>query len=84
MTFLGLILRIKQWTSADTCDILKISIIITASYIMQFVDTSMMYHLVRGQGVIKLYIFYNMLEVADKLFSSFGQVRKCTQLPQQP
>ncbi|KAH7726659.1 Protein F26F2.7 [Aphelenchoides avenae] len=73
MTFLGLILRIKQWTSADTCDILKISIIITASYIMQFVDTSMMYHLVRGQGVIKLYIFYNMLEVADKLFSSFGQ-----------
>ncbi|MCP9264616.1 Protein TAPT1-like protein [Dirofilaria immitis] len=28
---------------------------------------------VRGQGVIKLYIFYNMLEVADKLFSSFGQ-----------
>uniref|UniRef100_A0A915MKL0 Transmembrane protein 138 n=1 Tax=Meloidogyne javanica TaxID=6303 RepID=A0A915MKL0_MELJA len=32
-----------------------------------------MYHLVRGQGVIKLYIFYNMLEVADKLFSSFGQ-----------
>jgi hypothetical protein len=57
---------------------------------MQFVDTSVMYHLVRGQGVIKLYIFYNMvsqfsliniitkksfqLEVADKLFSSFGQV----------
>lgn len=40
---------------------------------MQFADTSMMYHLVRGQGVIKLYIFYNMLEVADKLFSSFGQ-----------
>lgn len=74
MTFFGWILRVKQWTSADTCDILKITIIIVASTIMQFVDTSMMYHLVRGQSVIKLYIFYNMLEVADKLFSSFGQV----------
>jgi hypothetical protein len=40
---------------------------------LQFVDTSVMYHLVRGQAVIKLYIFYNMLEVADKLLSSFGQ-----------
>ncbi|KAF3838765.1 hypothetical protein F7725_010533 [Dissostichus mawsoni] len=27
----------------------------------------------RGQSVIKLYIIYNMLEVADRLFSSFGQ-----------
>ncbi|KAM7417207.1 hypothetical protein PAMA_017041 [Pampus argenteus] len=33
----------------------------------------MMYHLIRGQSVIKLYIIYNMLEVADRLFSSFGQ-----------
>ena len=37
-------------------------------------DTSVVYHEVRSQGVIKLYIFYNMLEVADKLFSSLGQV----------
>lgn len=41
---------------------------------MQFVDTSMLYHIVRGQSVIKLYILSSMLEVADKLFSSFGQV----------
>ncbi|TKS72047.1 Transmembrane anterior posterior transformation protein 1 [Collichthys lucidus] len=27
----------------------------------------------RGQSVIKLYLIYNMLEVADRLFSSFGQ-----------
>lgn len=37
------------------------------------VDTSMMYHLVKSQSVIKLYIFYNMLEVGDRLFSAFGQ-----------
>lgn len=73
---------------------------------MSYVDYSMMYHLIRGQSVIKLYIIYNMLEVrsddqmtplmfitlivliskstnhlllllccqvADRLFSSFGQ-----------
>lgn len=30
---------------------------------MHYVDYSMMYHLIRGQSVIKLYIIYNMLEV---------------------
>lgn len=33
----------------------------------------MMYHLVKSQSVMKLYIFYNMLEVGDRLFSAFGQ-----------
>lgn len=32
---------------------------------MHYVDYSMMYHLIRGQSVIKLYIIYNMLEVSD-------------------
>lgn len=32
-----------------------------------------MYHLIKSQSVIKLYIFYNMLEVGDRLFSAFGQ-----------
>lgn len=73
MAFFGSIFRIREWTAAETWDLLKIVIIAVASFIMQFVDTSMLYHLVRGQGVIKLYIFYNMLEVADRLFSSFGQ-----------
>lgn len=73
MSIFGWILRLRPWTSSDTCDLLKASIILVASLLMQFIDTSVMYHQVRGQGVIKLYIFYNMLEVADKLFSSFGQ-----------
>lgn len=57
----------------EICDILKVVILTVSSLLMMFVDTSVMYHVVRGQAVIKLYIFYNMLEVADKLFSSFGQ-----------
>jgi hypothetical protein len=32
-----------------------------------------MYHNIRGQAAIKLYVIYNMLEVADKLLGSIGQ-----------
>lgn len=41
--------------------------------LMFYIDTNMMYHLIKSQSVIKLYIFYNMLEVGDRLFSAFGQ-----------
>uniref|UniRef100_H3CFA3 Transmembrane anterior posterior transformation 1b n=1 Tax=Tetraodon nigroviridis TaxID=99883 RepID=H3CFA3_TETNG len=58
---------------AQVCDVLKGFIMVLCYFMMSYVDYSMMYHLIRGQSVIKLYIIYNMLEVADRLFSSFGQ-----------
>ncbi|XP_033986275.1 transmembrane anterior posterior transformation protein 1 homolog [Trematomus bernacchii] len=58
---------------AQVCDVLKGFIMVLCYSMMSYVDYSMMYHLIRGQSVIKLYIIYNMLEVADRLFSSFGQ-----------
>ncbi|XP_035282353.1 transmembrane anterior posterior transformation protein 1 homolog [Anguilla anguilla] len=58
---------------AQVCDILKGFILVLCYFMMHYVDYSMMYHLIRGQSVIKLYLIYNMLEVADRLFSSFGQ-----------
>uniref|UniRef100_A0A8C7GG55 Transmembrane anterior posterior transformation 1 n=1 Tax=Oncorhynchus kisutch TaxID=8019 RepID=A0A8C7GG55_ONCKI len=58
---------------AQVCDIFKGLIMVLCYSMMHYVDYSMMYHLIRGQSVIKLYIIYNMLEVADRLFSSFGQ-----------
>ncbi|GBM27530.1 Protein TAPT1 [Araneus ventricosus] len=58
---------------AEICDLLKVIILCCVSFSMMYVDTSMLYHIVKSQSVIKLYIMFNMLEVADKLFSSFGQ-----------
>ncbi|XP_076846816.1 transmembrane anterior posterior transformation protein 1 homolog isoform X2 [Brachyhypopomus gauderio] len=58
---------------AQVCDVLKGFIMVLCYSMMHYVDYSMMYHLIRGQSVIKLYIIYNMLEMADRLFSSFGQ-----------
>ena len=37
------------------------------------IDASRLYHSIRGQAVIKLYVIYNVLEIADRLCCSFGQ-----------
>ncbi|KAK9303209.1 hypothetical protein QLX08_004988 [Tetragonisca angustula] len=58
---------------AEMCDLLKGIVVVTCWAATWKVDTSMMYHLVKSQSVIKLYIFYNMLEVGDRLCSVFGQ-----------
>lgn len=50
---------------AQVCDILKGVILVICYFMMHYVDYSMMYHLIRGQSVIKLYIIYNMLEVSE-------------------
>ena len=39
------------------------SIILTCWLLLTYVDVSVLYHTVRGQSVIKLYVIYNMLEV---------------------
>lgn len=58
---------------AQICDILKGVILVVCCAIMTYIDTSMMYHLVRGQSTIKLYVFFNMLDMADRLLSTIGQ-----------
>lgn len=39
------------------------SILVTCWLFLTHVDFSVLYHTVRGQSVIKLYVIYNMLEV---------------------
>ncbi|CAH1964666.1 unnamed protein product [Acanthoscelides obtectus] len=60
-------------TPAEVCDLLKALILLVCTATMFYLDTNMLYHLIKSQSVIKLYIFFNMLEIGDRLFSSFGQ-----------
>ncbi|XP_053734600.1 transmembrane anterior posterior transformation protein 1 homolog isoform X3 [Synchiropus splendidus] len=54
---------------AQVCDMLKGLILLLCFSMMHYVDYSMMYHLIRGQSVIKLYLIYNMLEdILDALY----------------
>lgn len=54
-------------------DILKGLLVITSCAILMRFDASKMYHGIRGQAAIKLYVIYNVLEVCDRLFSALGQ-----------
>merc|ERR1719450_1874275 len=75
LSYLGII-RAKQdrlLQPAEIIDLLKCSIICSCCYAMSYVDTSMLYHMIKSQSVIKLYLMYNMIEVADRLFLAFGQ-----------
>lgn len=40
--------------------------------LLQQTDISLIYHMIRGQGTIKLYVVYNVLEIFDKLCQNFG------------
>ena len=57
----------------DKADILKGFLIICTCLILMRFDASRMYHWIRGQAAIKLYVIYNGLEVCDRLFSAIGQ-----------
>ncbi|KAG4401028.1 hypothetical protein GLYMA_07G191900v4 [Glycine max] len=39
--------------------------------VLQQIDISLIYHMIRGQATIKLYVIYNMLEIFDKLCQNF-------------
>lgn len=57
----------------DKADILRGLLILSTCLILLRLDASRMYHWVRGQAAIKLYVIYNILEVCDRLFSAIGQ-----------
>ncbi|KAK4549456.1 hypothetical protein LTR36_006453 [Oleoguttula mirabilis] len=54
-------------------DILQGLLIFLSCYILMWFDASRMYHSIRGQSAIKLYVIYNVLEVFDRLLSAIGQ-----------
>ena len=56
-------------TSVDKADILKGLLLLISCSILMYFDASMMYHSIRGQATIKLYVIYNALEV-DYLHTS--------------
>ncbi|KAF2452918.1 eukaryotic membrane protein family-domain-containing protein [Lineolata rhizophorae] len=54
-------------------DILKGLLVIASCAVLMKFDASKIYHNIRGQAAIKLYVIYNVLEVCDRLFSALGQ-----------
>ncbi|OQD74177.1 hypothetical protein PENDEC_c012G01496 [Penicillium decumbens] len=57
----------------DKADILTGLLMISTCLALMYFDASRMYHWIRGQAAIKLYVIYNVLEVSDRLLAALGQ-----------
>ncbi|GAA6053778.1 hypothetical protein JCM3770_005112 [Rhodotorula araucariae] len=66
--------RKRRLRLSHKCDLTKAAILVgTLLLLHKVTDASKMYHGVRGQETIKLYVLFNVLEIADRLCCSFGQ-----------
>ncbi|RKF53677.1 Endoplasmic reticulum membrane protein 65 [Erysiphe neolycopersici] len=60
-------------SSQNKADLIRGILIISSCVILMKLDASRMYHYIRGQAAIKLYVIFNVLEVGDKLLAALGQ-----------
>jgi hypothetical protein len=60
------------FTRAHAYDLLKGLVIVCAVLLLGWVQVSRVYHYIRGEAIIKLYVIFNILEIFDKLACSLG------------
>ncbi|KAH9602752.1 hypothetical protein KSS87_023040 [Heliosperma pusillum] len=64
--------QLKKLSAAELSDFGCILVLAVGIVLLGRTDISLIYHMIRGQGIIKLYVVYNVLEIFDKLWQSFG------------
>ncbi|KAI7735890.1 hypothetical protein M8C21_018957, partial [Ambrosia artemisiifolia] len=62
----------KMLSAAELSDFGCFLMLAFGVILLQQTDISLIYHMIRGQGTIKLYVVYNVLEIFDKLCQNFG------------
>ncbi|TIB04061.1 hypothetical protein E3P96_01715 [Wallemia ichthyophaga] len=64
----------KRLNASQKSDILKLTLfLLLSTFLLLYTEPSRMYHGVRGQDNVKLYVIFNALEIADRLCCSIGQ-----------
>ncbi len=70
------IFKPSEWASSilkqHRCDIARGTLIAIALYVVSHVSTAELYHYVRAQSTMKLYVIFNMLAIFDRLLTSLG------------
>eukprot|EP00033_Pygsuia_biforma_P006085 GCRY01006757.1.p1 GENE.GCRY01006757.1~~GCRY01006757.1.p1 ORF type:complete len:509 (+),score=109.94 GCRY01006757.1:130-1656(+) len=61
-----------RYNSRQVVDLLRGLLCFCCIWLFSYADYSRIYHLVRGQAIIKLYVIINVLEIFEKLCCSFG------------
>lgn len=64
--------QFKMLSAAELSDFGCFLMLASGVILLQQTDISLIYHMIRGQGTIKLYVVYNVLEIFDKLCQNFG------------
>ncbi|XP_006578666.2 protein POLLEN DEFECTIVE IN GUIDANCE 1 isoform X3 [Glycine max] len=64
--------QFKRLSTMEVSDFGCFLILSSGVVLLQQTDISLIYHMIRGQGTIKLYVVYNVLEIFDKLCQSFN------------
>ncbi|CAI0454045.1 unnamed protein product [Linum tenue] len=64
--------QFQKLSAADWSDFGCFIVLASGVLLLDRTDISLIYHMIRGQGTIKLYVVYNVLEIFDKLCQSFG------------
>lgn len=65
----------RSWTRtlvSYAIDAQHASLLVLTALVLHLFDTSRIYHNIRGQSAIKLYVVFNVIEIFDRLCSSFG------------
>lgn len=64
--------QLKRSSAEELSDLGCFIVLAIGVTLLERTDISLIYHMIRGQGTIKLYVVYNVLEIFDKLCQSFG------------
>ncbi|XP_043695440.1 protein POLLEN DEFECTIVE IN GUIDANCE 1-like isoform X2 [Telopea speciosissima] len=64
--------QFKRPCAAELSDFSCLIVLAFGVTLLQETDISLIYHMIRGQGAVKLYVVYNVLEIFDKLCQNFG------------
>eukprot|EP01128_Nolandella_sp_AFSM9_P005118 TRINITY_DN242_c0_g1_i2.p1 TRINITY_DN242_c0_g1~~TRINITY_DN242_c0_g1_i2.p1 ORF type:complete len:633 (+),score=142.70 TRINITY_DN242_c0_g1_i2:670-2568(+) len=63
----------KRLRESEAFDLLRGILVFFGFFLLYYLDSSRLYHFIRGQAIIKLYVIFNILEIFDKLCCSIGQ-----------
>ncbi|XP_073226262.1 protein POLLEN DEFECTIVE IN GUIDANCE 1-like isoform X3 [Cicer arietinum] len=64
--------KFKRPSTIELSDLGCFVIMACGVTVLQQIDISLIYHIIRGQATIKLYVIYNVLEIFDKICQSFN------------
>jgi hypothetical protein len=62
-----------SFTRSHAYDVLKGVLILLSVWALGAVEVGRLYHYIRGEAIIKLYVIFSILEIFDRLASSLGQ-----------